>query len=106
VVDAGDVVVYPVPSWNNNYYVYMSGTKGAVIPTSPEQGFMPTVEQIRPTSPQARLLCLGSPLNPTGTMFAAEQLKALCEAVVARTSSASTRPVRRSSSCTTRSTGC
>jgi aspartate aminotransferase len=29
------------------------------------------------------MLCLGSPLNPTGTMFAEEQLKALCEAVVA-----------------------
>ena len=83
VVDAGDVVVYPVPSWNNNYYVYMVGAKGVVIPTNPEQGFMPTVDQVRPYLPQARLLCLGSPLNPTGTMFAAEQLKALCEAVVA-----------------------
>ncbi|HZJ52839.1 MAG TPA: aminotransferase class I/II-fold pyridoxal phosphate-dependent enzyme, partial [Myxococcaceae bacterium] len=30
VVDPGDVVVYPVPSWNNNYYVYMTGAKGAV----------------------------------------------------------------------------
>ena len=83
VVDAGDVVVYPVPSWNNNYYVYMSGAKGAVIPTSPEQGFMPTLEQVRPYLSEARLLCLGSPLNPTGTMFAAEKLKTLCEAVVA-----------------------
>jgi len=82
VVDAGDVVVYPVPSWNNNYYVYMVEAKGAVIPTNPEQGFMPTVEQVRPYLSTARLLCLGSPLNPTGTMFAGEQLKALCEAVV------------------------
>jgi aspartate aminotransferase len=82
VVDPGDVVVYPVPSWNNNYYVYMTGTKGEVIPTSPEQGFMPTVDQIHPYLSRARLLCLGSPLNPTGTMFGAEQLKAVCEAVV------------------------
>ena len=83
VVDAGDVVVYPVPSWNNNYYVYMVGGKGAVIPTHPEQAFMPTVEQVRPYLSQARLLCLGSPLNPTGTMFVAEKLKAICETVVA-----------------------
>ena len=83
VVDPGDVVVYPVPSWNNNYYVYMTGAKGEVIPTSPEQGFMPTVEQVRPYLSRARMLCLGSPLNPTGTMFAAEPLKAVCEAVVA-----------------------
>jgi aspartate aminotransferase len=82
VVDPGDVVVYPVPSWNNNYYVYMVGAKGEVIPTSSEQGFMPTVDQIRPYLSRARLLCLGSPLNPTGTMFAAEQLKAVCEAIV------------------------
>jgi aspartate aminotransferase len=83
VVDPGDVVVYPVPSWNNNYYVYMVGANGAVVPTNPEQGFMPTLEQVRPYLSRARLLCLGSPLNPTGTMFAAEQLKSICEAVVA-----------------------
>src|SRR5262249_3046406 len=68
--------------WNNHYYVYMVGAKGAVVPTHAEQGFMPTVEQLRPLLPTARLLCLGSPLNPTGTMFAAEQLKAVCEPVV------------------------
>ena len=82
VADAGDVVVYPVPSWNNNYYAYMIGAKNAVIPTHAEQGFMPTVEKVRPYLSSARLLCLGSPLNPTGTMFAADQLKAICEAVV------------------------
>ncbi len=82
VVDTGDVVVYPVPSWNNHYYVYMTGAKGEVVPTLPEQGFMPTVEQLRPFLPRARLLCLGSPLNPTGTMFSADQLRAVCQAVV------------------------
>ncbi|HSP18605.1 MAG TPA: aminotransferase class I/II-fold pyridoxal phosphate-dependent enzyme, partial [Myxococcaceae bacterium] len=82
VVDPGDVVVYPVPSWNNNHYTYMTGAEGVVVPTTAEQGFMPTVDQLRPHLPRARLLCLGSPLNPTGTMFAPEQLRAVCEAVV------------------------
>ncbi len=82
VVDPGDVVVYPVPSWNNNHYTYMTGAQGVMVPTLPEQGFMPTVDQLRPHLPRARLLCLGSPLNPTGTMFTAEQLKAVCEAIV------------------------
>src|SRR5262249_25839843 len=82
VVDPGEVVVYPVPSWNNHYYVQMIGAKDASVPTHPEQGFMPTVDQLRPLLPTARLLCLGSPLNPTGTMFAAEQLQHVCEAVV------------------------
>lgn len=82
VVDPGDVVVYPVPSWNNNHYTYMTAAEGVVVPTTPEQGFMPTVDQLRPHLPRARLLCLGSPLNPTGTMFTAEQLRAVCEAIV------------------------
>ncbi len=82
VVDPGEVVVYPVPSWNNNHYTYMTGAKAVVVPTLPEQGFMPTAEQLRPHLPRARLLCLGSPLNPTGTMFTAEQLKAVCELIV------------------------
>src|SRR5262249_45410119 len=82
VVDPGEVVVYPVPSWNNHYYVQMIGAKDASVPTHPEQGFMPTVDQLRPLLPTARLLCLGSPLNPTGTMFAAEQVQHVCEAVV------------------------
>jgi aspartate aminotransferase len=83
VVDPGDAVVYPVPSWNNQYYVYMVGAAGVAVPTTPEQGFMPTAEQLGPLLPKTRLLCLGSPLNPTGTMFAPEQLRQLCQAVVA-----------------------
>jgi aspartate aminotransferase len=82
IVDPGDVVVYPVPSWNNDHYTYMTAAKEVVVPTRPEQGFMPTADQLRPHLPRARLLCLGSPLNPTGTMFTAEQLKAVCELVV------------------------
>ena len=82
IVDVGDVVVYPVPSWNNNHYAYMTGAKAVEVPTLPEQGFMPTADQLRPHLSRARLLCLGSPLNPTGTMFTAEQLRAVCEAIV------------------------
>jgi aspartate aminotransferase len=83
VVDPGEVVVYPVPSWNNQYYVYMVGAVGVPVVTTPEQGFMPTAEQLRPLLPRTRLLALGSPLNPTGTMFAPEQLREVCLAVVA-----------------------
>lgn len=82
VVDPGDVVVYPVPSWNNDHYAYLTGASSVVVPTLPEQGFMPTAEQLGPHLSRARLLCLGSPLNPTGTMFAPERLKAICERVV------------------------
>src|SRR4051812_6564486 len=31
VVDPGDTVVYPVPSWNNNHYVHLSGAHGIPV---------------------------------------------------------------------------
>ncbi|OJT25257.1 aminotransferase [Archangium sp. Cb G35] len=82
VVDAGETVIYPVPSWNNNHYSYMVGAKPVEVVTSPEHGFMPTVEQLAPHLPEARLLCLCSPLNPTGTMISAEALKDIGQRVV------------------------
>jgi aspartate aminotransferase len=83
VVDPGDVVVYPVPSWNNEYYVPMVDAKSVLVPTSVEHSFMPTAEQLAPLLPQARMLCLCSPLNPTGTMLSAEALQPIAELVAA-----------------------
>ena len=82
VVDAGDTVIYPVPSWNNNHYTYMTGGRPVEVVTSPEHGFMPTVEQLAPHLSEARLLCLCSPLNPTGTMISAEALRDISQRVV------------------------
>ncbi len=33
VLDAGDTVIYPVPSWNNNHYAHMMGAKDIVVVT-------------------------------------------------------------------------
>jgi aspartate aminotransferase len=54
-----------------------------VVETDPAHGFMPTVEQLAPHLSSARLLCLCSPLNPTGTMIAPDALAGICERVVA-----------------------
>lgn len=83
VLNEGDTVIYPVPSWNNNHYAHMMGAKSTEVVTLADQGFMPTVEQLAPLFPSARLLCLCSPLNPTGTMISPEALKAICERIVA-----------------------
>ena len=83
VVDPGETVVYPVPSWNNNHYVHMVGAKGVAVKTDASNGFMPTLEQLRPHLAEARLLALCSPLNPTGTMVDPAALKEIAEAVVA-----------------------
>jgi aspartate aminotransferase len=54
-----------------------------VVPTDPEHGFMPSLQQLAPFLKTARLLCLCSPLNPTGTMISPAALKEISEAVVA-----------------------
>ncbi|WNG13926.1 pyridoxal phosphate-dependent aminotransferase [Cystobacter fuscus] len=82
VLDEGDTVVYPVPSWNNNHYAHMMGARSVEVKTDAEHGFMPTVEQLAPHLSQARLLCLCSPLNPTGTMLSPEAMKAIGQRVV------------------------
>ncbi len=82
VVNPGDKVVYPVPSWNNNHYVWMSGAEGVAVPTRPEDGFMPTLDQLTPHLKEARAICLNSPLNPAGTVIRENQLRAITEAIV------------------------
>jgi aspartate aminotransferase len=43
---------------------------------------MPTLDQLAPHLREARLLCLNSPLNPTGTVIQEESLRSIVEAVV------------------------
>ncbi|MFN8059636.1 MAG: aminotransferase class I/II-fold pyridoxal phosphate-dependent enzyme [Vicinamibacterales bacterium] len=82
VVDPGDRVVYPVPSWNNNHYVHMTGAVGVPLVCRPEHRFMPTPADIIAALPSTRLLCLNSPLNPTGTVISREALSGICDAVI------------------------
>jgi aspartate aminotransferase len=83
VVDAGDTVVYAVPSWNNDHYANMTQARVVELAGERAHGFQPTLEQLRPHLAEATLLCLCTPGNPTGTMMAPDQLRAIIEAVVA-----------------------
>ncbi|MBT0525198.1 pyridoxal phosphate-dependent aminotransferase [Riemerella anatipestifer] len=83
VVDAGDKVVYPLPSWNNNHYAYLTSAEKVEIETKKENNFLPTAEELKPHLEGAVLLALCSPSNPTGTMFTEQQLREICEMVVA-----------------------
>ncbi len=82
LVDPGDRVVYPVPSWNNNHYTYLVGGAGEPVSCGAEDNFLPTRELLRPAISGARLLCLNSPLNPTGTAFDEGTLRGICELVL------------------------
>ncbi|HET6511610.1 MAG TPA: pyridoxal phosphate-dependent aminotransferase, partial [Candidatus Kapabacteria bacterium] len=82
LVDAHEPVVYPVPSWNNNHYVHLSGTVGVPVPCTADNAFLPTRADLSPVLSTARLLSLCSPLNPTGTAFTESALRGICEAVL------------------------
>lgn len=83
IVDKGDKVIYPVPSWNNNHYIDFTHGEHVLITATRENNFMPTATQIAPHIKGATLLALCSPLNPTGTAFKKEELEAICDLVIA-----------------------
>lgn len=96
LIDPGDVAVYPVPSWNNNHYAYLSGAQSIEIPVSAASNFFPTAEQLAPHLGVARTLFLNSPLNPTGTVIDRDELRKIATLVVeenARRSRAGARPL-------------
>ena len=82
IVDPGDKVVYPIPSWNNNHYAYLTEAIKVEVETLQENNFLPTAEELKPHLEGAVLLALCSPLNPTGTMFTRKQLSEICELVL------------------------
>jgi aspartate aminotransferase len=82
LVDPGDTAIYPVPTWNNNHYAYLSGARGVPVIVSAAANFFPTPDQIRPHLATARLLILNSPLNPTGTVISREALTSITTMVV------------------------
>jgi aspartate aminotransferase len=96
LLDPGDAAVYPVPSWNNNHYAYLSGARPVEIPVSAASNFFPTAEQLRPHLGHARTLLINSPLNPTGTVIDRDELRKIAVMVVeenARRARAAERPL-------------
>lgn len=82
VVDRGDKVIYPTPSWNNNHYTYLAGGVPVELVVGADTNFMPTAEMIRPHVRDARLIAVCTPLNPTGTVMARSEVEAIATLVV------------------------
>ena len=82
LVDAGDRIVYPAPSWNNNHYVHLVSGVRVPVACDASTRFMPTRAMLEPVVRGARLIALCSPQNPTGTAFTADELRDICELVV------------------------
>ena len=83
LVDPGDRVIFPLPSWNNNHYCHLTGATPVAVPTRAENNFMPTAADLAPHVAGATLLALCSPLNPTGTVFTKAGLEEICDLVIA-----------------------
>ena len=82
IVDIDDVIIFPVPSWNNNHYAHLSRAKVITVETSAENNFMPTAADLEPHISQASLISLCSPLNPTGTVFTEKEIRDISELIV------------------------
>lgn len=83
LVDPGEVVLTPAPSWNNDNFSQLVGAEHRVVASRPEDAFMPTAERLAPHLEGARLLVLCSPMNPCGTMIREQQLADICDLVLA-----------------------
>ncbi|HEY7233130.1 MAG TPA: aminotransferase class I/II-fold pyridoxal phosphate-dependent enzyme [Gemmatimonadaceae bacterium] len=82
LVDPGDRVVFPVPSWNNNYYSQLIGAEQVTVVCGADTNFLPNAAMLARVVRGARMLVLNSPLNPTGTLFDADTLAEICDVVL------------------------
>lgn len=82
LINPGDAVVYPVPSWMNDNYCYLVGARPVELVMRPEDNFLPCADDLRPHIHAARLVCLNTPVNPTGTMISPDELARIGEMIV------------------------
>jgi len=86
ILDPGEKVLFPVPSWNNNHYTHMNSgdyRNQVFVETTPENNFMPSAADLAPHLKDVALVSLCSPLNPTGTTFTREALAEICDLLLA-----------------------
>ena len=83
LLNPGEKVIFPIPSWNNNHYSYLQKAEQICIETLPENNFMPKASDIEPHIKDAALIALCSPLNPTGTCFDKATLTEICDLILA-----------------------
>jgi aspartate aminotransferase len=77
-----DKVVYSIPSWNNNHYCTVVGAERIEVSTSAATQFFPRAEDLAPHLADARLVCLNSPQNPTGTVIDRASLEKIARAIL------------------------
>lgn len=82
LVDPGELVLFPVPSWNNHNYGDTCQVKVRGIQTRREDSFQPTVALLKPHVRDARMIVLNSPQNPSGGVMPEKDLREFGEFIV------------------------
>jgi aspartate aminotransferase len=57
ILDRGDTVALPVPSWNNNHYVHLTETRAIELEGRKENGFFPSAAEFAPHLPKRAWSC-------------------------------------------------
>ncbi len=85
LVDPGDEVLLPAPYWvSYPEIVKLAGGKPVVIPTSVDNDYKVTPEQIEAAmTPNTKLFIFSSPCNPSGTVYTRDELESMAK-VIAR----------------------
>jgi aspartate aminotransferase len=81
LLNPGDEAIIPAPFWvSYPDMAQMADARPVFIQAGIEQGFKITPQQLeRAITPRSRLIWINSPSNPTGTVYTAEELRALGE---------------------------
>jgi aspartate/methionine/tyrosine aminotransferase len=79
LLDPGDEVLLPAPYWTTYPEpVALFGATSAVVPTDAASGFKVSVEQLEAAATErTKVLVFVSPSNPSGTVYAPEQVEAI-----------------------------
>ncbi len=82
LVDPGEKVVYTIPSWNTQQFIYLSNAVPITITARAENNFLITADDLKPHLKKAVLVNINSPLNPAGTIFNRKQLGEILDLIV------------------------
>jgi aspartate/methionine/tyrosine aminotransferase len=86
LLNPGDAVLLPDPGYPcNRHFVHLVGGVPVALPVGPESRYQPTAEAVAAAwTERTRMLLLGSPSNPTGTLLTPEELRAIHRVVQER----------------------
>jgi aspartate/methionine/tyrosine aminotransferase len=81
IIDPGDEVLLPSPFWTTYpEAIKLAGGKSVEVFADESQNYLVTVEQLEAArTPKTKALLFCSPSNPTGSVYTAEQAKAIGE---------------------------